>query len=104
MGLLNFFKKKEAHSASAKATKKKKPFAGSWDASTLSDDQAQAKRVANKRYHVVQKGESLSTIAKKYYGSKGEWRLIHRANQDKIEDPNTIYPDQRLYIPDIQEQ
>lgn len=99
MGLLNFFKKKEANSASAK---KEKPFTGSWNANALSDDQTQAKRVANKRYHVVQKGESLSTIAKKYYGNEDEWRLIYHANQDNIKDPEKINPDQRLYIPKIQ--
>lgn len=59
-------------------------------------------RVANTDYyhkHVVQKGESLSVIAKHYYGDPMKYQAIFEANTDQLKDPNVIYPDQELIIP-----
>jgi len=94
MGLLDFFKKK-----AQPVKKKEKDFEGSWDPETLQHDQAQAKQVVKRRYHVVQKGESLSEIAQKYYEDAKQWKLIHQANQDKIKNPDIIHPGQELFIP-----
>jgi len=49
--------------------------------------------------HTVQKGESLSKIAKHYYGDPMKYKDIFEANTDKLKDPNLIYPDQELIIP-----
>lgn len=49
--------------------------------------------------HTVQKGESLSKIAKHYYGDPMKYKNIFEANTDKLKDPNLIYPDQDLVIP-----
>ncbi len=49
--------------------------------------------------HLVQKGESLSLIAKHYFGDPMKYKEIFEANKDKIDDPNLIYPDQELVIP-----
>jgi nucleoid-associated protein YgaU len=46
--------------------------------------------------YTVQKGDNLSKIAKRY-GLK--WRDIYEANRDRIENPDLIYPDQKLRIP-----
>jgi nucleoid-associated protein YgaU len=51
------------------------------------------------RTYVVQKGDSLSRIAKKEYGNANDWRKIFEANRDVIEDPDLIYPGQTLQIP-----
>lgn len=59
-------------------------------------------RVSNTEYyhkHVVQKGESLSLIAKHYFGDPMKYKEIHAANQDTIKDPNVIHPDQEIVIP-----
>lgn len=59
-------------------------------------------KVANKGYyakHTVQKGESLSKIAKHYYGDVMAYKRIFEANTDILKDPNMIYPDQVLTIP-----
>ncbi len=49
----------------------------------------------------VWKGESLWKIASypEIYGKGSEWPRIYRENQDKIKDPNLIYPNQQFSIP-----
>lgn len=49
--------------------------------------------------HVVQSGDTLWAIAKKYYGSGSQYTKIFNANKDKIKNPNLIYPGQILTIP-----
>jgi nucleoid-associated protein YgaU len=51
------------------------------------------------RTHVVAPGESLSKIAKKYYGDAERWPEIHEANRDTVKDPDLIHPGQKLRIP-----
>ena len=53
--------------------------------------------------HTVKKGDTLSAIAKKYYGSgaKPYYELIFEANKDIIKDVNLIYPDQVFKIPPL---
>lgn len=52
-----------------------------------------------KTYTVV-KGDTLSRIAKQFYGDANKWRRIHEANKDLIKDPDRIFPGQVLKIPD----
>jgi nucleoid-associated protein YgaU len=49
----------------------------------------------------VYKGEFLWRIASypEVYGNGAKWPLIYRANQDKIKDPDLIYPNQVFEIP-----
>jgi nucleoid-associated protein YgaU len=54
---------------------------------------------AGKSY-TVRKGDSLSKIAKREYGDAQQWHRIFDANRDIINDPDLIYPDQVLQIPD----
>lgn len=49
--------------------------------------------------HTVKSGESLSLIAKKYYGDPMKYTQIFEANKDILSDPNVIHPDQELTIP-----
>lgn len=49
--------------------------------------------------HVVQTGESLWLIAKKYYGDGSEWRRIYEANKNTISDPNKISSGMNIVIP-----
>jgi nucleoid-associated protein YgaU len=51
--------------------------------------------------HVVQKGESLSKIAKHYYGDPMKYKAIFQANTDILKNPDLIHPDQVLVIPKI---
>ncbi|WP_331487778.1 LysM peptidoglycan-binding domain-containing protein [Anaerocolumna sp. AGMB13025] len=53
----------------------------------------------NKGTYVVQSGDSLWAIAKKYYGNGSKYTKIYNANKDKIKNPSLIYPGQKLVIP-----
>jgi nucleoid-associated protein YgaU len=48
--------------------------------------------------YVVVAGDSLSKIAKRFYGDAKQWRKIHAANPE-IKNPDLIHPGQRLKIP-----
>jgi nucleoid-associated protein YgaU len=52
------------------------------------------------RTYTVQKGDSLSKIAKQFYGSTSSWRKIYEANRERIKDPDVIQPGWTLTIPD----
>lgn len=52
------------------------------------------------RTHTVAKGESLSKIAKKYYGDARQWPKIFEANKDTIKNPDLIFPGQVIKVPD----
>lgn len=49
--------------------------------------------------YVVKSGDSLSKIAKRFYGDGGKWKKIHAANSAKIPDPDLIHPGLELTIP-----
>jgi nucleoid-associated protein YgaU len=50
--------------------------------------------------YTVQKGDSLSKIAKHFYGDANKWKEIFEANKDTINDPDMIHPGQELKIPE----
>ena len=49
--------------------------------------------------HTVQKGESLSKIAKHYYGDMMKYKQIFEANRNQLDDPDQIEVGQVLTIP-----
>jgi nucleoid-associated protein YgaU len=49
--------------------------------------------------YTVAAGDSLSKIAKQFYGNANEYMKIFEANRDKLNDPNTIKVGQQLVIP-----
>ena len=49
-------------------------------------------------YEIVS-GDTLGAIAKRYYGKASAYMKIFEANRDIIEDPNKIYPGQKIRIP-----
>lgn len=50
-------------------------------------------------YYTVQKGDSLSKIAKTQYGDAMKYPVIFEANKPMLKDPDLIYPGQVLRIP-----
>ncbi len=50
-------------------------------------------------FYTIQKGDSLSKIAKEQYGDASKWKALFEANREVIEDPDLIYPGQRIRIP-----
>ena len=52
------------------------------------------------RTYTIAKGDSLSKIAKHFYGDARQWTRIFDANKDAIKNPDLIYPGQVIKIPD----
>ena len=51
--------------------------------------------------HTVKSGESLSKIAKHYYGDAMKYPQIFEANRNILKNPDIIHPDQELVIPNL---
>ncbi|MEZ5463223.1 LysM peptidoglycan-binding domain-containing protein [Dokdonella sp.] len=49
--------------------------------------------------YTVTRGDTLSGIAKKFYGKASQWRVIYEANTDRISNPDLIQIGQVLKIP-----
>jgi nucleoid-associated protein YgaU len=49
--------------------------------------------------YTVQAGDTLSKIAKEFYGNANAYMKIFEANKDKLSDPDKIKPGQVLSIP-----
>jgi nucleoid-associated protein YgaU len=50
-------------------------------------------------YYEIQSGDTLSGIAKKFYGNANEYNRIFEANREVIQDPNKIFVGQKIRIP-----
>jgi LysM repeat protein len=51
------------------------------------------------RTYDVQSGDTLSSIAQKYYHDAKDWQWLYHENDKTLSDPNLIYPGQDLYVP-----
>jgi nucleoid-associated protein YgaU len=51
------------------------------------------------QYHDVVRGDTLSAIAKTYYGNANKYMAIFEANKPMLSHPDKIYPGQKLRIP-----
>ena len=60
----------------------------------------QTPTIKSQKFHIVAKGETLSSISSKYYGSAGKWKKIYDNNRDIIKDPNSLRPGTKLMISD----
>ena len=65
----------------------------------VSDDIEVAADSDESQMHVVQSGDTLSAIAKEYYGDAMKYPAIFEANRPMLKDPDLIYPGQVLRIP-----
>jgi nucleoid-associated protein YgaU len=54
---------------------------------------------ASPQTYTVQSGDTLSAIAKRFYGNANEYMDIFNANRDQLSDPDMIKPGQVLKIP-----
>jgi nucleoid-associated protein YgaU len=50
-------------------------------------------------YYQIQKGDTLSAIAKRFLGQASAYPKIFEANREVIKDPDLIYPGQKIRIP-----
>jgi len=51
------------------------------------------------QFYVIRKGDTLSKIAKEFYGNAMQYPKIFEANREVIKDADLIYPGQKIRIP-----
>ena len=51
-------------------------------------------------YYTIESGDSLSKIAKRFYGDAQKYPVLFEANREVIKDPDKIYPGQKIRIPE----
>ena len=54
---------------------------------------------ASTQYYTIEKGDTLSKIAQRYYGDPQKYKELFDANREVIQDPDKIYPGQKIRIP-----
>ncbi len=52
-------------------------------------------------FYTIVKGDTLSGIAKEYYGDAMKYPVIFEANREVIKDPDLIFPGQKIRIPKL---
>jgi nucleoid-associated protein YgaU len=66
------------------------------------DDQITvAKSEPEATYYTVQRGDTLSKIAREHYGDAAKYPAIFEANRPMLKEPDKIYPGQKLRIPPL---
>ena len=63
---------------------------------------AEAAEAAQSKFYTVVSGDSLSKIAKEFYGDPMKYPAIFEANRPMLKDPDLIYPGQVLRIPPLE--
>jgi LysM repeat protein len=51
------------------------------------------------RHYTVRPGDTLSSIAQRFYGNPANWRGLYQANRSVIRNPNVIQPGEVLNVP-----
>ena len=73
-------------------------------ATTVTEQQARTDALVERaqtaaRTYTVRSGDTLSSIAARYYDNSGDWTWIYEANKSKIRNPNSVYVGESLTIP-----
>lgn len=55
------------------------------------------------RTYTVESGDTLWKISEAHYGSGSKYMKIFEANSDLLDDPNKIFPGQKLLIPELED-
>lgn len=55
--------------------------------------------IIGERTYTVEKGDTLSKIAKEQLGQASAWKQIFEANRDVLDDPDRIFPGQVIKLP-----
>jgi nucleoid-associated protein YgaU len=64
----------------------------------LNDEAADLARIPG-RIHFVQQGDTLYSLAERYYGHSKHWRKIATANRTRLNNPNDLPVGMKLIIP-----
>lgn len=56
-------------------------------------------QIIGERTYTIEKGDTLSKIAKEQLGHASAWKQIFEANRDVLDDPDRIFPGQVIKLP-----
>lgn len=87
------FSNVQSGSSSTEAEVKKADF------SNVQSGASSTEEIIGEQTYTVQKGDTLSHIAKTFYGKASAWKPIFDANRDQLDDPDHIKPGQVLRVP-----
>ncbi len=59
-----------------------------------------APQKAAPKTYVIQKGDTLSKVSQKFYGTTKKWKMIYEANRDRINNINNLKVGTQIVIPD----
>ena len=60
----------------------------------------QTEKIQTQKFHIVRKTETLSDVARQYYGSPAKWQKIYNANRNVVSNPNALRPGTKLILPE----
>lgn len=60
----------------------------------------QTEKTPTEKFHIVRKTETLSDVARQYYGSPAKWQKIYNANRNVVTNPNALRPGTKLILPE----
>jgi LysM repeat protein len=66
---------------------------------TRQQSSGKSEKVATARRYTVRRGDTLSSIAHRFYGSAADWSRLFSANKSVLSNPNMIFPGQVLTLP-----
>ena len=66
---------------------------------SVDDNMTAAQAAPEAQFYEVKSGDTLSKIAKQFYGDANKYNQIFEANRPMLKDADEIYPGQRLRIP-----
>jgi nucleoid-associated protein YgaU len=69
------------------------------DTSSPTNAPVRATQVAESRIHTVAEGETLTRIARRYYGNSERWADIYDANRASLPNPAALKIGMKLRIP-----
>lgn len=95
MGLMDFFKKGKEKPVQTPQPQTRTTMPGQ----TTPGAETPRTGATAPRDYTIKSGDSLSKIARQFYGNANDWQKIYEANKDKIKDPNLIHPGQKIIIP-----
>ncbi len=68
-------------------------------AKVKADQLASPPQMAKVEFYIIQKGDTLSAIAKRFYKDANAYPRLFEANREVIKDPDLIFPGQKIRIP-----
>lgn len=78
--------------------KRETPHVVQFESNPVKMPKITGKRIGH-RIYIVKKGDSLSGIANKIYGHRSDWKKIYAANQDALQNENSLVVGLELILP-----